>query len=59
MDYAYLKRVLQEKKSPSDGKVDIAWLMVADQEAAEQVSVTIERNIRDLKCETLSKALVR
>lgn len=59
IDYAYLKRVLQEKKSPSDGKVDLAWLMVADQEAAEQVSVTIERNIRDLKCETLSKAFGR
>ena len=48
MDYAYVKRVLQEKKSPSDGKVDLAWLMVADQKEAEQVSVTIERNIRDL-----------
>ncbi len=59
IDYAYLKRVLQDKKSDADGKVDIAWLMVSDQEAAEQVSLTIERNIRDLKCETLSKAFSR
>lgn len=59
MDHAYLKRVLQEKKSELDGKVDIAWLMVADQDAAEQVSATIERNLRDLKCETLSKAVSR
>lgn len=59
MDYAYLKRVLQDKKSPAEGKVDLAWLMVADQTAAEQVSITIEKHIRDLKCETLSKAFGR
>jgi putative ABC transport system permease protein len=59
MDHAYLQRVLQEKKSDNDGKVDVAWLMVADQEAAQRVSVTIENHLRDLKCETLSKAFSR
>lgn len=59
IDYSYLTRVLQAKKNESEGKVDIAWLIVADQEAAGRVSRTIENNIRDLKCETLATAVGR
>jgi putative ABC transport system permease protein len=59
MDYAYLSRVLQDKKNEFDGKVDIAWLVVDDQQSAEQVSRAIEQNIRDVKCETMATAVTR
>lgn len=59
MDLQYLDRVLKDKKSDSDGKVDIAWLMVDDQTSAEQVSKTIEHTLPDLKCETLATAITR
>jgi putative ABC transport system permease protein len=59
MDYDYLCRVLQDKKNEFDGKIDIAWLIVDDQQSAEQVSRAIEQNIRDVKCETLATAVLR
>src|SRR5262249_37367397 len=59
MDYAYLDRVLHEKKNESDGQVDMALLMVDDQDSAQKVSQVIESNFRDLKCETFATAVAR
>jgi putative ABC transport system permease protein len=59
IDYAYLDRVLKDKKCELDGKVNIGWLMVDDQRAASQVAGKIEESMRDLKCETLATAYGR
>lgn len=59
MDYAYLDRVLKDKKSELDGKVNFGWLLVDDQAAATQVGGVIERDLHDLKCETSASAYSR
>lgn len=59
MDYAYLDRVLKEKKSELDGKIMLGWLKVDDQESAGQVGGTIEQAISDVKSETASSAVSR
>src|SRR5262249_9895208 len=52
MDYAYLDRVLKDKNSELDGKINLAWLKVDDLDSANAVSGAIERSIPDIKCET-------
>jgi putative ABC transport system permease protein len=59
IDYEYFSRVLKDRKNESDGKIDVAWLLVDDQESALQVSRAIEANVRELKCETLATAISR
>lgn len=59
MDYAYLDRVLKEKKSELDGQVNLGWLKLADQDSAARASGLIERTISDVKSETASTAVGR
>ena len=59
MDYAYLDRVLKEKKNEFDGKVTYAWLQFDDQKSANEAGGMIEASIRDIKCETSSSAYSR
>ena len=59
MDYEYLDRVLKEKKSELDGKINLGWLKLDDQESAGKVGGAIEKEIRDLKSETASAAVSR
>src|SRR5262245_49383493 len=59
MDYAYLDRVLKDKQSELDGKINLAWLKVDDQDSANRVSGVIERSIADIKCETAATSASR
>lgn len=59
MDIAYLDRVLKDKKSELDGKVNLGWLLVDDAVSANQVGGTIEQDIREIKCETAATAVAR
>lgn len=59
MDLEYINRVLKEKKSPLDGKVNLGWLTVDDQAGAAQVGTTIEQYLREVKCETAATGTAR
>src|SRR5205823_2802258 len=50
MDYAYLDRMLKEKKNEFDGMVNLGWLKVEDQETASGLIGLVERDIPDVKC---------
>jgi putative ABC transport system permease protein len=59
MDYAYVDRVLKEKKNEFDGLVNLGWLKVDNQETASQLIGLVERDIPDVKCETASAGVSR
>ncbi len=59
MDYAYLDRVLKEKKSELDGQINLGWLKLNDQDSALRASGLIEASINDVKSETASTAVGR
>jgi putative ABC transport system permease protein len=59
MDYAYLDRILKEKKSEMDGKIMLGWLKMDDQESASQSSAVIEQHISDIKSEIASSGVSR
>jgi len=59
MDYAYLDRVLKEKKNELDGKIMLGWLKFGDQESAGTGSGIIERDITDIKSEIASTSIGR
>lgn len=58
MSYDYLTRLLQGRNQ-FDGIINLAWLMVDDQESAAQVSRAIEQYYPNLKCETFASAVSR
>jgi putative ABC transport system permease protein len=62
IDHDYLNRVMDEGKCELYGKVNLAWLMVDDQKAANEVIGVIEQDQavgRELKCEVASSAVGR
>ncbi|HXG08913.1 MAG TPA: ABC transporter permease [Gemmataceae bacterium] len=59
MDYAYLDRVLKEKKSEMDGKIMLGWLKFDDSDSAGKGSAVIETHISDIKSEIASTAISR
>jgi putative ABC transport system permease protein len=59
MDYAYVDRVLKDKKCELDGKIMLGWLRFDDQSAARIGSSVIERHITDIKSEIASTAVSR
>jgi putative ABC transport system permease protein len=60
MDYAYLDRVLHEKENELDGKVNIGWLTVDDQEAVAKVGGVFEQpSYREVKAESAATTASR
>jgi putative ABC transport system permease protein len=59
MDREYFQRQLQAIKSPFQGKVDVGWLLVQNQEAATKVCGAIMKYHPQLKVETLASAMNR
>lgn len=59
MDYAYLDRMLKDKKNEFDGLVNLGWLKVDDQETASRLIGLVETDIPDVKCETASAGVSR
>lgn len=59
MDYEYLDRVLKEQNSELYGTVNLGWIKLANQDAANQSSMVIEKWIPDVKSETASAAVSR
>lgn len=59
MDYAYLDRVLKATKSELDGKIMLGWLKVDTAPGADQVSGTIEENLKEIKSEIASSSIAR
>jgi putative ABC transport system permease protein len=59
MDFTYLDRVLKEEQSELDGKINLGWLMVGDQQGATEVSRILETYHPTLKCETGASAVSR
>jgi putative ABC transport system permease protein len=59
MDYAYLDRVLKEKKNEFDGMVNLGWVKVDDPETAEKLVGLVEHDVPDVKCETASAGVSR
>jgi putative ABC transport system permease protein len=59
IDYAYLDRVLKAFKNVDDGKIHYGWLQVDDNASAARLGGTVERYIRDIKCETTATAYSR
>jgi putative ABC transport system permease protein len=59
IDYAYVDRILKEKKSELDGKINLGWLKVDDQDSAARVGGIIEGYVSDVKVETASSAVSR
>lgn len=57
IDYEYLNRVLKDKKNERDGKVNLAWFRFDDPPSANESSSVIEREIRDIKFQTMSSAV--
>lgn len=59
MDIEYLDRVLKDKKSDQDGKVNLGWFQTATPQAAANMAGVIENYLNDIKCETASSAVSR
>lgn len=59
IDYAYADRVLHENKHLMDGRINLGWLMVDDQNTADQVSRIIEEYEPKIKCEAAATATAR
>lgn len=59
MDAAYLERVLHEKKSDWEGKVNLGWFQTKTAEEAARFGGIVEKHYPDIKCELLSSAVGR